>query len=128
MLLVWRACVFVFSCVLCPSTPAADAPAPAHLAVHTKKPQPWPGGVVPYDTSKLTREQQEIVKRAMRRWQDTGAQISFVPRAQQTEYVFFTGNLTNGNNTSLVGHEKGKRAEINITAFWWKQQEWMIVH
>lgn len=99
-----------------------------HVDSHTAKPQPWPGGVIPYDISKLTLEQQSIAKRGMQRWMDTAAQISFVPRTNQQEYVFFTGNLTNGNNTSLVGYKKGARAEINITAFWWRQEEWMIVH
>jgi hypothetical protein len=101
---------------------------PTHIDGHAKKPQPWPGGIIPYDISKLTPEQQTIVKRGMQRWMDTGAQISFVPRTNQTEYVFFTGNLANGNNTSLVGYKKGARAEVNITAFWWRQEEWMIVH
>jgi hypothetical protein len=99
-----------------------------HTDAHAKKPKPWPGGVIPYDISKLTAEQQSIAKRGMRRWMDTGAQISFVPRTNQAEYVFFTGSLTNGNNTSLVGYKTGTRAEINITAFWWQQEEWMIVH
>jgi hypothetical protein len=105
---------------------AADLP--AHMDAHAKKPQPWPGGVVPYDVSKLTPEQQSITRRALQRWTDTGAKITFVPRAREAEYVFFTGNLTNGNNTSLVGYKKGARAEINITAFWWRQQEWMVAH
>jgi hypothetical protein len=100
----------------------------AHMDAHSRKPQPWPDGVMPYDISKLTAEQQGIVKRGMQRWMETGAQISFVPRTNQEEYVFFTGILTNGNNTSLVGYKKGTRAEINITAFWWRQEEWMIVH
>jgi len=105
---------------------AADSP--IHTDTHVTKPQPWPGGIIPYDISKLTPEQQAIVKRGMQRWIDTGAQISFVARTNQEEYVFFTGNLTNGNNTSLVGYKKRARAEINITAFWWRQEEWMIVH
>jgi len=46
---------------------------------NSKKPKPWPGGIIPYDISKLTPEQQSIVKRGMQRWMDTGAQISFVP-------------------------------------------------
>jgi len=105
---------------------AADSP--THMDAHTKKPIRWPDGVIPYEISKLTPEQEAIVKRGMQRWMDTGAQISFVPRTNQEEYVFFTGSLTNGNNTSLVGYKKGARAEINITAFWWRQEEWMIVH
>ena len=104
----------------------AEAP-PVHADLHAKKPQPWPGGIIPYDISNLAPEQQTIVRRAMQRWMDTGAQISFVPRTNQQEYVFFTGNPTNGNNTSLVGYKKRSRAEINITPFWWRQEEWMIV-
>lgn len=107
---------------------ASAAEISPHMDAHATKPQPWPGGTIPYDISKLTPEQQSIVKRGMQRWMDTGAQIAFVPRTNQEEYVFFTGNLTNGNNTSLVGYKKGSRAEINITAFWWRQEEWMIVH
>lgn len=126
VLLAWcvYACVFF---LFYATTASADPPA-AHEAAHTKKPQPWPEGIIPYDISKLSAEQRGIVKRAMERWEGTGAKMSFVPRVDQAEYVLFTGNLTNGNNTSLVGYEKGKRAEINITAFWWKQGEWMIVH
>src|SRR5262249_10255475 len=116
--------LLVAAMCLGPRVPATAAPSD-HASARTKKPQPWPGGVIPYDLSKLTPEQQGIVKRAMRRWTDSGAQLSFVPRDAESEYVFFTGNLTNGNNTSLVGYEKGKRAEINITSFWWKQEEWM---
>jgi len=101
---------------------------PEHMVKRSKKPQPWPGGIIPYDMSKLTPEQQAIVERAIKRWQETGAQISFVPHTSEAEYVYFTGDLTAGNNTSLVGYQKGARAEINITAFWWRQQEWMIAH
>jgi len=114
--------------VILPPAELVAADTPTHVDVHAKKPQPWPSGVIPYDISKLTTEQQAIVKRGMQRWMDTGAQISFVRRTNQEEYVFFTGILTNGNNTSLVGYKKGARAEINITAFWWRQEEWMIVH
>jgi hypothetical protein len=110
--------------------PAQDAGEsdPAHRAAHSEKPQPWPGGVVPYDISKLTEAQQETVRTAMKRWVDTGAQIRFVPHTNEAEYVFFTGKTDAGNNTSLVGFKKGRRAEINITAFWWRQGEWMPVH
>ncbi len=64
----------------------------------------------------------------MKRWEDTGANIQFVPRSNEVEYVYFTGRTNAGNNTSLVGYKKGERAEINITAFWWNQEEWMPVH
>jgi hypothetical protein len=118
----------LFTAIYLIASPSEAADFSAHVDTQAKKPQPWPGGVIPYHISKLTPEQQSIVKRGMQRWMDTGAQISFVPRTNQEEYVFFTSNLTNGNNTSLVGYKKGTRAEINITAFWWRQEEWMIVH
>src|SRR5215471_15198063 len=118
----------VFAAVLMLAVRSQATDSPTHVDTHAKKPQSWPGGIIPYDISKLTPEQQGIVKRGMQRWMDTGAQISFVPRTNQEEYVFFTGNLTNGNNTSMVGYKKGARAEINITAFWWRQEEWMVVH
>jgi tolloid protein len=102
--------------------------APAHRASGVVKPTPWPGGVIPYDISKLSDDQQKTVKRAMRRWMDTGAQISFVPRDSQKEYVYFTGSTNSGNNTSFTGFHPGSRTEINITAFWWRQGEWMPVH
>jgi len=95
---------------------------------HSEKPEPWPHGIIPYDVSKLTEEQQALVKRAMQRWLDTGANIRFIPRTTETEYVNFTGKLDAGNNTSLVGFRKGVRTDINITAFWWRQQEWMPAH
>jgi hypothetical protein len=120
--------ICLFAGIHSAALPLAVADSATHIDRHARKPQPWPNGVIHYDISKLTADQQAIVKRGMQRWMDTGAQISFVPRTNQEEYVFFTGNLTNGNTTSLVGYKKGARAEINITAFWWRQQEWMIVH
>jgi len=120
--------ITVFAFILLSTLLSRAAESSTRIDAHAAKPQPWPGGVIPYDISNLTPEQQAIVKRGIQRWMDTRAQISFVPRTNQEEYVFFTGNLTNGNNTSLVGYKKGARAEINITAFWWRQQEWMIVH
>lgn len=101
---------------------------PAHMQARSQKPQPWPGGVIPYDFSKLTASQQQTVLTAMQRWLETGAQIRFVPRTNEAEYVYFTGKTDAGNNTSLVGFKKGRRAEINITAFWWGQGEWMPAH
>jgi hypothetical protein len=118
----------LLAAVLLFASPSLAVDSTSHIDSHSKKPQAWPNGVIPYDISKLTTEQQAIAKRGMQRWMDTGAQISFVPRTNQEEYVFFTGSVTNGNNTSLVGFKKGARAEINITAFWWRQEEWMIVH
>jgi len=101
---------------------------PAHMDSAAEKPLPWPGGIIYYDVAKLTSDQQEIVQRAMKRWLETGANIRFIPRRDEIEYVYFTGNLTAGNNTSHVGFHKGARSEINITAFWWRQGEWMPAH
>lgn len=101
---------------------------PAHMATDVTKPLRWPGGFIPYDVSKLTADQQVIARRAMQRWEDTGANIHFIPRTNQVEYVNFTGQTNAGNNTSLTGYQKGERADINITAFWWRQGEWMPAH
>jgi len=106
---------------------AADSD-PAHLQTDSPRPQPWPGGVIPYDIAQLTPGQQEKVQRAMQRWMDTGANIQFVPRTNQTEYVCFTGETDAGNNTSHTGFKAGARSDINITAFWWRQAEWMPAH
>lgn len=101
---------------------------PAHMDRHSEKPLPWPGGIIPYDISKLDSHQQSMVLRAMERWTNTGARIRFIPRTHETEYVMFTGKTDAGNNTSQVGFKKGTRADINITAFWWRQGEWMPAH
>lgn len=101
---------------------------PAHRQANAEKPEPWPGGIIPYDLSRLTPEQRTIALRAMQRWKDTGARINFIPRTTEAEYLSFTGKTDAGNNTSCVGFKKGTRAEINITAFWWRQQEWMPAH
>ena len=102
--------------------------AAAHRQADAERPAPWPAGVIPYDVSQLTPARQALALRAMQRWMDTGANIKFVPRAGEAEYVHFTGRTDAGNNTSLVGYQKGRRADINITAFWWGQNEWMPAH
>ena len=107
---------------------ASAQSAPAHLAANTETPQPWPGGIIPYDVSLLAPAQQTNALRAMQRWMDTGARIVFLSRTSQMEYANFTGNTNAGNNTSLIGFKQGHRADINITAFWWRQGEWMPAH
>ncbi len=106
---------------------AADSD-PAHRDSTTTKPLAWPGGVVPYDISKLDETQQATVREAMKRWEETGANLRFVPRTNETAYVSFTGKIDAGNNTSQVGYAPDKRVDINITAFWWRQGEWMPAH
>lgn len=64
----------------------------------------------------------------MQRWEDTGADIQFVSRVNELEYVNFTGKTDAGNNTSIVGFCKTSHTDINISAFWWSQGEWMPVH
>ena len=101
---------------------------PAHMAGDAELPNAWPEGIIPYDLSKLPPEQQSTVKQAMQRWMDTGARIAFVPRTTQTACVQFTGRTDAGNNTSQTGYKPGVRVEINITAFWWRQADWMPAH
>lgn len=107
---------------------AAAQSNPVHQANHVTTPTAWPDGIVPYDLSRLTTDQQAMVRRAMQRWMDTGAHIAFVPRSSEPEYVYFTGKTDEGNNTSQTGFKKGSRTEVNITSFWWKQGEWMAAH
>jgi len=123
----WRGGLVAAAVWLSCSSPAADSDT-AHRAAHSERPQPWPNGVIPYDISKLTDDQQALVKRAMQRWTDTGAQITFLPRTNQIEYVQFTGMTDAGNNTSHDGFRTGARVDVNITAFWWRQAEWMPAH
>lgn len=117
----------MLSPVATPALRAADSDS-AHMQADSTKPQPWPAGIIPYDISKLTSEQQAKVQRAMQRWTDTGANIQFVPRTNQAEYVYFTGKTDAGNNTSYTGFKPGMRDDVNITAFWWRQAEWMPAH
>ena len=100
----------------------------AHVDAQAKKPLPWPGGVIPYDVTRLTAAQQATVKRAMDRWLETGARLQFIPKTTEVEYVYFTGNTNAGNNSSHVGFREGERTDVNITAFWWRQGEWMPAH
>jgi hypothetical protein len=101
---------------------------PAHRSIDSEKPTAWPEGIIPYDLSKLSKEEKVTVRQAMQRWMDTGARLAFVPRTTQTAYVNFTGRTDAGNNTSQTGFRAGVRADINITAFWWRQGEWMPAH
>jgi hypothetical protein len=56
---------------------------PTHIQVNSERPQPWPGGVIPYDISKLTPAQQSMALRGMQRWMETGASIKFIPRTTE---------------------------------------------
>src|SRR5829696_7613303 len=119
--------IFLFAVFAAFAFAAGDSD-PAHVAAHSKKPLPWPNGIVPYDISKLTEDQQKMALKAMQRWMDTGARVQFVPRSNQVEYVYFTGKTDAGNNTSGDGSHQGARVDVNITAFWWRQGEWMPAH
>jgi hypothetical protein len=101
---------------------------PAHMSAYSERPQPWPDGIIPFDISHLAEEQKALATKAMQRWMDTGARIAFVPRTSQTAYVNFSGRTDVGNNTSQTGFKAGVRTDINITAFWWRQGEWMPAH
>ncbi len=107
------------------STNSSD---PAHMDAHTQKPLRWPGGLIPYDVSHLTDAERKMAELGMKRWMDTGARHKFIPRTTEIEYVNFTGRTNAGNNTSHVGFKKGVRTDINISAFWWRQGEWMPAH
>ena len=101
---------------------------PAHMHRNGSKPMPWPGGIIPFDLSKLNDDQAKEAKRAMQLWTETGAKIKFVPRTTETAYVQFTGRTDAGNNTSFDGYRADTRVDVNITAFWWRQGPWMPAH
>ena len=122
--IVWRI-VFLAVAALTLARAGSD---PSHRATDCETPVPWPDGIIPYDLSKLTMEQRATVLGAMQRWMDTGARISFVPRTNQESWVSFTGKTDAGNNTTQTGYKAGKRTDINITAFWWRQGDWMPAH
>lgn len=110
------------------ASPAEVTSDPAHVDAKTPKPQLWPKGIVPYDLTQLNADQAAMAKEAMRLWMSTGAKVNFVPRTAETEYVYFTGKTDAGNNTTFNGYRKGKRLDVNITAFWWRQGPWMPAH
>ena len=57
---------------------------PVHRQACFETPQPWPGGVVPYDISRLTPAQQTNALKGMQRWMDTRANIRFVLRTKRS--------------------------------------------
>jgi hypothetical protein len=120
--------ILAIAVVLISSQPAQAQSDPDHMSRDSEQTVGWPDGIIPFDISRLTAEQQTLAKQAMQRWMDTAARIAFVPRTTQTAYVSFTGRTDAGNNTSQTGYRSGGRADINITAFWWKQGEWMPAH
>jgi hypothetical protein len=101
---------------------------PAHKDTREQKPLPWPNGAIPYDISKLTDEQATNALGAMKLWMATGANLKFIPRTTEIEYINFTGKTDAGNNTTFIGFRPGMRLDINITTFWWRQGEWMPAH
>jgi hypothetical protein len=122
------AVIFEFHPALLRAAENGDGSDPAHVDLKSEKPLAWPGGVIPYDISKLTEEQATQAKEGMRLWMATGANIRFIPRTMDSEYIFFTGKTDAGNNTTFNGFHKGARLDINITAFWWRQGPWMPAH
>src|SRR5215468_8967233 len=123
----FRCCILAYLALGMPQLAWAQSD-PAHCTRSIETPVPWPAGIIPYDISLLNSSQNATMLKAMQRWMDTGARIAFVPRTNETEYVNFTGRTDAGNNTSLTGYKRVAQADINITAFWWSQGEWMPVH
>jgi len=59
---------------------------------------PWPGGVVPYEfATNLTATQKQTYLDGLREW-ELAANVQFVPRSNQTQYVLFHYD-PNGPNT-----------------------------
>ena len=68
----------LFMLALRPLPAYADSD-PAHTQKNSEKPEPWPGGVIPYDVSNLTPVQQIVALRAMQRWTNTDWVVSSLP-------------------------------------------------
>ena len=68
---------------------------------------PWPGGTVPYEFDPmLTAAQQQTYRDGLREW-ELAANVRFVPRSNQTQYVLFKydplgPNRVSGTNPQLV--------------------------
>jgi hypothetical protein len=68
---------------------------------------PWPGGVIPYEfDATLTPAQQQTYLDGLREW-ELAANVHFVPRSNQTQYVLFKydpfgPNLVSGSNPQTV--------------------------
>ncbi len=125
----WSAVSFLSLALMSGAVLAAEWTSdPAHVDAKTEKPLPWPNGRIPFDLSKLSESQAETVRKAMQLWMDTGANIQFIPRTTEPEYVYFTGRTDAGNNTTYNGFRPGSRIDVNITSFWWGQGPWMPAH
>lgn len=100
-----------------------------HVDAKTEKPAPWPNGIIPFDLSRPVAPtgHQCPVGHAPMDGHRCEPHLHFGVSTQK-EYVYFTGSLDAGNNTTFNGFRKGSRLEVNITAFWWRQGPWMPVH
>ncbi|MEO5917885.1 MAG: M12 family metallopeptidase [Luteolibacter sp.] len=72
---------------------------------------PWPGGVVPYviDGS-LSIDQRQTYLDGLREW-ELAANVHFIPRTAETQYVFFKYSPTGPN---LVSGSQPQTVEINL--------------
>lgn len=78
---------------------------------------PWPGGVVPYEfATNLTALQRQIYLDGLREW-ELAANVRFVPRSNETQYVLFKfdpfgPNFVSGANPQTVEVNSLSRAQV----------------
>jgi len=82
------------------------------------------GGVIPYDIFNCPRAA-TICLRAMQRWMDTREKSNSF-RARRKWNTSISRQNQRGNNQP--GRFQERRAPNHITAFWWRQVEWMPAH
>src|ERR1039457_4694586 len=87
----------------------------------------WPGGIVPYlFDAGITATQQAVYLAGMREW-ELAANVRFIPRTNQSQYVILRFDYQQGTDTFIasvppvmtidtlsraqVGHETGHRSE-----------------
>lgn len=64
---------------------------------------PWTGGIVPYSfNANVNAANQQIAIDAMAEW-SAAANVSFVPRTSQTNYIVFTDSSGNNSYVGMIG-------------------------
>ncbi len=74
---------------------------------------PWPGGLVPYEfDASVTLSQQQIAREIMDQW-EARADVTFLPRTTQADYVVI---ITSSTNSSYVGTIGGAQ-DLNMVSW-----------
>lgn len=101
----------IICCLACLFASVASGHAGLHLSSVTPQTVPWPGGIVPFvmDPS-LSFAQQQTYLDGLREW-ELAANVHFVARTTETQYVFFKYSPSGPN---LVSGSNPQTVEINL--------------